>query len=612
MQLVLDIPDDSGSRPMNALQPANELALTMPLSIVDVLSTFFSGIESSMDLTNEAALNEQNEEEPRLNTNAREKRKKVNPSQTTQARGTDAAVQAQDVMAEREAEKAAAEKRAQAEKAIAEKRAQSEKADAEKRAEAEKAAEKAAAPNSASAEKRAEKAVAEKSAEAEKADAENLAEAEKTATAEKRAEAEKISDKAEAEKRATAEKISEKGAADKRAEKDDAENTASTEKADVSGGPRILQDRRELVACLKKYSLERPWVIMTGAPMSWELSTNNTWEQVNLGGTVRCQKHATCDLGTGVTVVTAYVMKNTDVNNTQLFASQRAHQRLHCDLAHPRLVESQLPVHVAEAMHVLIAPLGDERIALQVWDHALGAERTLWLEKGQYIVLPSASCWHAGYGGQQGDRLYVTFAACELTTHEKECVKDEQLDVLFWKDIKGMPSPDPKNWRMNKGAKAATSTEVLLVDDAEPPGLVQVDSAKAAAVSTEVLAVEQEDSTLNILLMGMQGCGAKCTETSDAIRCGSLVRMLSPLMRSVKVLTLNPHADIMGNFSIRHAQGDFKTVRGFEAVITKLVETDFHPEVAMLDYYWLQVISTFVPIELICCIRQGTIGHLTE
>jgi hypothetical protein len=151
-----------------------------------------------------------------------------------------------------------------------------------------------------------------------------------------------------------------------------------------------------------------------------------------------------------------------------------------------------------------------------------------------------------------------------------------------------------------------------LVDDAEPPGLVQVDSAKAAAVSTEVLAVEQEDSTLNILLMGMQGCGAKCTETSDAIRCGSLVRMLSPLMRSVKVLTLNPHADIMGNFSIRHAQGDFKTVRGFEAVITKLVETDFHPEVAMLDYYWLQVISTFVPIELICCIRQGTIGHLTE
>jgi hypothetical protein len=194
----------------------------------------------------------------------------------------------------------------------------------------------------------------------------------------------------------------------------------------------------------------------------------------------------------------------------------------------------------------------------------------------------------------------------------QDCFADEQLDVLFWKHIKGMPSPDPKNWRMNKGAKAATSTEVLLVDDAEPPGLVQVDSAKAAAVSTEVLAVEQEDSTLNILLMGMQGCGAKCTETSDAIRCGSLVRMLSPLMRSVKVLTLNPHADIMGNFSIRHAQGDFKTVRGFEAVITKLVETDFHPEVAMLDYYWLQVISTFVPIELICCIRQGTIGHLTE
>jgi hypothetical protein len=251
------------------------------------------------------------------------------------------------------------------------------------------------------------------------------------------------------------------------------------------------------------------------------------------------------------------------------------------------LVESQLPVHVAEAMHVLIAPLGDERIALQVWDHALGVERTLWLDPGQYLVLPSASCWHAGYGGKQGDRLYVTFAAGELTTHEKECVKDEQLDVLFWKQIKGMPSPNPKNWRMNKGAKAA-------------------------AVSTEVLAVEQEDSTLNILLMGMQGCGAKCTETSDAIRCGSLVRMLSPLMRSVKVLTLNRHADLMGNFSIRHAQGDFGTMRGFEAVIRKLVETDFHPEVAMLDYYWLQVISTFVPIELICCIRQGTINHLTE
>jgi hypothetical protein len=98
-------------------------------------------------------------------------------------------------------------------------------------------------------------------------------------------------------------------------------------------------------------------------------------------------------------------------------------------------------------------------------------------------------------------------------------------------------------------------------------------------------------TTLKIMIMGMQGVG--CTKAPDAIRCDCLQLMLTPL-RPVKELTVNLHAGIKGNSSIRHIEGLVKSWRGFQDVMEKLVEIGFYPEVVLLDYYWLQVIGPCV------------------
>jgi hypothetical protein len=146
-------------------------------------------------------------------------------------------------------------------------------------------------------------------------------------------------------------------------------------------------------------------------------------------------------------------MKNTPADESNLFASQRIHQHLHCDLPHPSVVRARTPLHVSRCVHVLLAPLGDERIALQVFDHTLKAEKTVWIEPGEFIVFAADSCWHAGYGGKQGDRLYVTFVVGELAPGMKECVLEDELDVLWWADIEGTPSPYPSNWRAKASCK---------------------------------------------------------------------------------------------------------------------------------------------------------------
>jgi len=189
-------------------------------------------------------------------------------------------------------------------------------------------------------------------------------------------------------------------------------------------------------------------MILTGAPMSCTLETSHPWEKIDLGGSPRWQQAITCNLGNGIDVLSAYALRNTDFQETDMatFESQRRDQHLHCDLPNPRVVDTLTSTIVADAVYVLIAPLGDDRIAIIVWDHETNHELTLWVEPGQYMVFPSASCWHAGYGGKQGDRLYVTFVVGKLTRYEKECVAKDQLQVLLWKHMHGRPSPNPDEW----------------------------------------------------------------------------------------------------------------------------------------------------------------------
>jgi hypothetical protein len=221
-----------------------------------------------------------------------------------------------------------------------------------------------------------------------------------------------------------------------------------------SNGTPLDQDRKALATVARgQHSILQPWMILTGAPMSWTFSTNHTWQKIDLGGTPRWQKAITCDLGNEIDVLSAYALKNTDCKQADLFQSQRPHQHLHCDLPNPRVVDALTSLVVADAVYVWIAPLGDERIALRVWDHSTHNERTLWVQPGEYMVFPSASCWHAGYGGKQGARLYVTFVVGKLTSYEKECVTRDQLEVLLWKHIHGTPSPNPADWRMKNSSK---------------------------------------------------------------------------------------------------------------------------------------------------------------
>ena len=226
----------------------------------------------------------------------------------------------------------------------------------------------------------------------------------------------------------------------------------SKEEPVPSNGTPLDQDRQALVAACGQQSIMQPWMIVTGAPMSCTFETSHTWEKIDLGGSPRRQKAITCNLGNGIDVLSAYALENTDFQETDMatFESQRPHQHLHCDLPNPRVAETRTSTIVADAVYVLIAPLGAERIAIIVWDHTTNDELTLWVEPGQYMVFPSASCWHAGYGGKQGARLYVTFFVGKLTSHEKECVTHDQLQVLLWKHIHGRPSPNPENWCMKK------------------------------------------------------------------------------------------------------------------------------------------------------------------
>jgi hypothetical protein len=207
------------------------------------------------------------------------------------------------------------------------------------------------------------------------------------------------------------------------------------------------RDQQALVRSVGQYSPEQPWVVLKGSPMCWEFTKGSRWQKLDLGGAPRWQKAVTCVSGEGTVILTSYAIRNKPADESNLFASQRIHQRLHCDLPHPGVVQARTPLHVSRSVHVLMAPLGDERIALQVFDHTIQAEKTVWIEPGEFIVFPAASCWHAGYGGKQGDRLYVTFVVGELAASMKECVLEDVLDVLSWTDIEGTPSSDPTNWQ---------------------------------------------------------------------------------------------------------------------------------------------------------------------
>ena len=216
------------------------------------------------------------------------------------------------------------------------------------------------------------------------------------------------------------------------------------------GDTQRVQDCEALQTSLTQYSLEQPWKVMRGVPQCWQYVARRHWIKLSLGGPPRHQKEVTCDLGVHFQTLTSYAIKNTPISQSQLFASQRQHQTLHCDLPYPGVVtNSKTSVSVAQRVHVLLAPLGDVAIALQVWDHIAGIERTIWIHKGEYIVFPAASCWHAGYGGQQGDRLYVTFVLGKLSTDDLLSVIHDQDHVLKWTDMKGTPVANPQEWQLN-------------------------------------------------------------------------------------------------------------------------------------------------------------------
>jgi hypothetical protein len=151
-----------------------------------------------------------------------------------------------------------------------------------------------------------------------------------------------------------------------------------------------------------------------------------------IGGAPRSQKATTCFLGEGVSVLTSYALQNTPASKSSLFLSQRPHQRLHCDLPHPTICDTNTSVDLAMRVYVLVQAIGTERIALQVWDYVRQVEETVWIEPWECIVFKACTCWHAGYGEEQGDRLYVTFVIGDINQNERECVERDALVVVPW------------------------------------------------------------------------------------------------------------------------------------------------------------------------------------
>jgi hypothetical protein len=211
----------------------------------------------------------------------------------------------------------------------------------------------------------------------------------------------------------------------------------------LENGSDLELDRRALASSFHKCGVERPWVIVRGAPQIWEYTVGAKWVRLDLGGCPRWQKAITCHLGVGITITSGYAIKNTPASESELFMSQRTHQRMHCDLMNPRLMQTRSSSDVVDKVFVLLAPMANEPIALQVWDHTIRGEITLWINPGSYVLFRAGSCWHAGYGGAQGGRLYVTLVAGELTHDQRECLLEDQDFILFWDDVKRMPSSNP-------------------------------------------------------------------------------------------------------------------------------------------------------------------------
>ena len=216
-------------------------------------------------------------------------------------------------------------------------------------------------------------------------------------------------------------------------------------------GTPLSKHRRALRASIQEGAMSAldcvPWTLTRGEPIEWSFVEGSIWEKMKLGGAPRWQKAITCDLGEDVSVLTAYALKNTAARNSNLFASQREHQKLHCDLVHPSVGKARSSVEFAMRVWVLITQLRNDPIALQLWDHELQREKTIWLHRGEYIVFRACTCWHGGYGGEQGDRLYVTFVIGEVTTYDRACFEHDALKVLTWDVLLETPSIDPTKWR---------------------------------------------------------------------------------------------------------------------------------------------------------------------
>ena len=276
----------------------------------------------------------------------------------------------------------------------------------------------------------------------------------------------------------------------------------------------------------------------------------------------------------------------------------------------------------------LVSPFDGARpIALDFWDWDSNAWVTITADPGkkEFILFAPTIAWHRGNGMSQGPRLYTMYLPVDSVVSVDDLVNDG-LCVLKVSDVGGQPV------RQHHVAVAAldgnTDNAVATLKEATLDAPAAREAAAAAvtlgtsasfhAGAAAAAEAHPEDSlggshgsrtreatrsTLKMMLMGMQGCGGERTQTTDAIRCEHLQRMLSP-SRHVELLTVNPHEDILGDSSIRHIAGGFGLRRGFLALLERMVGIGFYPEIAMLDYYWLQVLVTFAPIELICGVRQ--------
>ena len=196
------------------------------------------------------------------------------------------------------------------------------------------------------------------------------------------------------------------------------------------------------------------WEISEGSIGTYTPRDPDAWIPLGLSGNDRWMKKVDITLDPqlrGYSVVDGNILRNTDTvkGDKRKSKPQRRDQSLHCDLPAGvfglDLTQNHIDIkdEVRDQVLELIGPQGQQPVCLTVRCSVTGKNMLVTVQPGHFIVFSATRCWHAGFGGLQGDRLHAMIMPSRLCGQFKEQILEESKHILLATQVKGK---DTSNW----------------------------------------------------------------------------------------------------------------------------------------------------------------------